>query len=109
MDIRERDREVVQITDRTTDDSHAGVNLLLALVLGALIVFLVYLVSSTAISTWYPAQNTEYRVERNTTIMPATPTTAPTADSTTQSQTTETTTTMPESNSIPPQGETNSQ
>ncbi len=105
MDIKERDREVVQITEKTTDDSNAGVNLLLALVLGALIVFLVYLVSSTAISTWYPAQNTEYRVERNTTIMPA----APTTESTTQSQTTESTTSMPESNSIPPQGETNSQ
>ena len=102
MDIKERDREVVQITEKT-DDSNAGINLILALVLGALICFLVYLVSATAISTWYPPQNTEYRIERNTTIMPAVPTT----DSTTQSETTTTeSTTVPESNSLPPQGET---
>lgn len=89
MDIKERDREVVQITDRT-DDSSAGVNLLLALVLGALIVFLVYLVSSTAISTWYPAQNTVYRVERNTTITPPA-VTIPEIPTQSQSTTTEST------------------
>ncbi len=93
MDIKEREPEVIQITEKK-DDSNSAVNLLLALVLGALIVFLVYLASSTAISTWYPAQNTEYRVERNTTITPPAVTmpAMPTTDGTTQSEsTTETT------------------
>lgn len=100
MDTKER--EVVHITDRT-DDTNAGVNLLLALVLGALIVFLVYLVSTTAISTWYPQQNTEYKIESTTTnLQPPVPATG---NAVTQSESTTTTTTE---SAAPAPAETNS-